>query len=727
MNRPNPMTIYPDVDLKLGIKSSFPNIRKALAMVIFLWIVSDSPGELEYSVQDSDKIILTDNLNEKIASEINTFEIISVDKDSLLKSFNTNPIFTAQIESLIVAFELIWRLAKVEFLDRSKPYSSERTGRVRYPKKLIYTINIDIINSLIKTDREIYLGVLLYWLNIDITYKTQENYDNRLKQAEIYLTELITILSENAVFKLVDNNKDIIFNLDSIYSKLLNTYEPIDINGDEEPKGSLRILKSLLKDNLNSFLDYSDNVVSIATNKEVDLQRYQKRVRSFLQLSGNNINTGQSSVETTIDSKLNAHIIDNIYRQRIFFGAPGTGKSYALKSEAESLVSHNDDQIERVTFHPDYTYANFVGSYKPIMKTSKFDELDEDTKIVLSVLLDETKTTQEKYDELVKTFQDNNDLTRLPALLGLYFDDDFMTIKQDGTQAANNNSVERNHGRSLRKYVQLISKDSCKEKIAYEYVPGPFMRILVKALQNPDKPYVLIIEEINRANVAAVLGDIFQLLDRDDSGVSEYSITTTNDMRRYLISQLGVGYDVNTIKLPKNMFIWATMNSADQGVYPMDTAFKRRWEFSYYGLDTGEDKLSTLAIEPRFKLGQSDKLISWNGLRKAINDELSTESYNINEDKLMGPFFLKEAALQDNDSFKEVFKNKVLMYLFDDVVKQKRRLFFKCEGNCRYSSICSAFDEIGIEIFPEGIVNSKWLENKEEIISENSEMKVAEE
>ena len=124
-----------------------------------------------------------------------------------------------------------------------------------------------------------------------------------------------------------------------------------------------------------------------------------------------------------------------------------------------------------------------------------------------------------------------------------------MTIKQDGTQAANNNSVERNHGRSLSKYVQLLSKDSCKEKIAYEYVPGPFMRILVKALQNPDKPYVLIIEEINRANVAAVFGDIFQLLNRDDSGVSEYSITTTNDMRHYLISQLGVGYDVNTIKI----------------------------------------------------------------------------------------------------------------------------------------------------------------------------------
>lgn len=731
MNRPNPLTIYPDIDLKLGIKSSFPNIRSALAMIIFLWVVSDSPGELEYSVQDKDQIILTNDLSEKIISMIDTFEIISIDKDNLLSNLNANPIFTAQIESLIVAFELIWRLAKVEFLDSSKPYSAERTGRVRYPKKLIYTINIDIINSLIETDRELYLGVLLYWLGIEKDYSQQDNYANRLKQAEKNLIELITVLSEPAVFKLVDNNKDIIFNLDSIYRKILDANGPIDINGDEEPKGSLRILKSLLKDNLNSFLEYSNNVVDIVPNKDIDLQKYESRVRCFLRLSSNNINTSysnQSNVESAISSKLDEpiHIDNNISRQRIFFGAPGTGKSYALKLEAETLVSNNDEQIERITFHPDYTYANFVGSYKPIMKTSKLDGLDEDTKNVISVLLDETKTTQEKYDTLVETFQNNNDLTRLPALLGLYFDDEFTTIKQDGTQAANNNSVERNHGRALRKYVQLLSKDSYKEKISYEYVPGPFMRLLVKALKNPHKPYVLIVEEINRANVAAVFGDIFQLLDRNDNGESEYSITTSDDMRHYLKSQLVGKYDVNTIKIPSNMFVWATMNSADQGVYPMDTAFKRRWEFSYYGLDDGEDKLSDLGLRPRFKVGKSDKLISWNGLRKAINDELSTESYNINEDKLMGPFFLKESALQDNDSFNKTFKNKVLMYLFDDVVKQKRRLFFKCETSSRYSSICSAFDEVGIEIFPEGVVNSKWLKNTEETITENSESKVVE-
>lgn len=434
----------------------------------------------------------------------------------------------------------------------------------------------------------------------------------------------------------------------------------------------------------------------------------------------------QSIGENNKLSIITSSDIPNEPLQRIFFGAPGTGKSYSLNEAAKSLVGNENNQIERVTFYPDYTYANFVGSYKPIMKQSDIACLDDDSKEVLSILHDSTKTTQAKYDALYESFKSNDGLTRLPIILGLYFDDSFETKKEDGTKTSNNNSVERNHGRALRKYVQLLSEEPYKEKIAYEYVPGPFIRLLVKALQNSDKPYVLIIEEINRANVAAVFGDVFQLLDRNNDGESEYSITTTADMRVYLQRELGKDKDVTTIKIPSNMFIWATMNSADQGVYPMDTAFKRRWEFSYYGLDTGEDKLSTLAIEPRFKLGQSDKLISWNGLRKAINDELSTESYNINEDKLMGPFFLKEAALQDNDSFKEVFKNKVLMYLFDDVVKQKRRLFFKCEDNCRYSSICSAFDEIGIGIFPEGIVNSKWLENKEEIISENSETKVAE-
>lgn len=424
------------------------------------------------------------------------------------------------------------------------------------------------------------------------------------------------------------------------------------------------------------------------------------------------------------NDKLNAIAtsdIPSMPRQRIFFGAPGTGKSYSLNEDAKSLVSNKCEHIERVTFHPDYTYANFVGSYKPIMKQSDIECLDDDSKKVLSVLNNRTITTQEKYDALYESFKSADGLTRLPIILGLYFDDSFETKKEDGTKASKNNSVERNHGRAIRKYVQLLSEESYKEKIAYEYVPGPFIRLLVKALQNPTDPYVLIVEEINRANVAAVFGDVFQLLDRNNDGESEYSITTTADMRAYLQRELGKDKDVTTIKIPSNMFIWATMNSADQGVYPMDTAFKRRWDFSYYGIDDEETKLSDVAIKPQFTLGQSSKLIAWNSLRKAINDELSTDTYNTNEDKLMGPFFLKEEAFKDNTSFNEAFKNKVLMYLFDDVVKQKRRSFFKCENSNRYSSICHAFDLEGIKIFPDGVVNSKWLQEAEPVTSEDEE------
>lgn len=429
------------------------------------------------------------------------------------------------------------------------------------------------------------------------------------------------------------------------------------------------------------------------------------------------------------NDKLNAIATSDIpstSRQRIFFGAPGTGKSYSLNEEAKSLVSNRNEHIERVTFHPDYTYANFVGSYKPVMKQSDIECLDDDSKTVLSVLNNRTITTQEKYDELYERFKGTDGLTRLPIILGLYFDDSFETKKEDGTKASGNNSVERNHGRAIRKYVQLLSEESYKERIAYEYVPGPFIRLLVKALQNPTDPYVLIVEEINRANVAAVFGDVFQLLDRNNDGESEYSITTTADMRAYLQRELGKDKDVTTIKIPSNLFIWATMNSADQGVYPMDTAFKRRWTFSYYGLDDEENNLSAAAIKPRFELGKSNKLISWNSLRKAINDELSTDTYNINEDKLMGPFFLKEEALKDNTSFIEAFKNKVLMYLFDDVVKQKRRSFFNCENSNRYSSICNAFDREGIKIFPDGVVNSKWLQEDESTISEDGKPRVTE-
>lgn len=283
----------------------------------------------------------------------------------------------------------------------------------------------------------------------------------------------------------------------------------------------------------------------------------------------------------------------------------------------EALETGMYKRFERVTFHPDYSYAQFVGTYKPV------------------------KSQQE---------------------------------------------------------------DS---SISYDYVPGPFIRVLVNALKNPKKPFLLLIEEINRANAAAVFGDAFQLLDRNSEGSSLYPIEASEDLKNYLSS---VGIESSTLAIPSNMFIWATMNSADQGVFPMDTAFKRRWNFEYIGINDNEEDMKDSVVV----LGTGDQAhkIRWNDLRHAINDFLSQQG--INEDKQLGPYFIgrnvvvpQEGEEIDSSLFISTFKNKVLMYLFEDAARQKRStLFSGVDRKNSYSSICEAFDSKGMYIFNENIFSN---------------------
>lgn len=396
-------------------------------------------------------------------------------------------------------------------------------------------------------------------------------------------------------------------------------------------------------------------------------------------------------------------------RNRILFGAPGTGKSFTINSDRVELLGEgNEEDYERVTFHPDYSYANFVGTYKPVMVDDSAEIISlASEKEVLAILTDETKSAQEKYDLLYDRFKGDG-LTRLSLLLGLYTDESFKTRKADGSDAANDNSVERNHGRAIRPYVNLSKPTNGKKDISYEYVPGPFMRMYVKALKNSRtdniKPFLLIIEEINRANVAAVFGDIFQLLDRGDDFVSEYPIQATEDIKKYLAKELGGNPDdYNKIKIPDNMFIWATMNSDDQGVFPMDTAFKRRWDFTYLGIDDNDQDLQGKYV---YLADDKSQKVEWNKLRKAINNFLAKEK--INEDKQLGPYFISRSIVVPKDSeeidrgrFINTFKNKVIMYLFEDAAKQKRpRLFEGCfQNSSRYSEICREFEAKGIGIF----------------------------
>lgn len=283
---------------------------------------------------------------------------------------------------------------------------------------------------------------------------------------------------------------------------------------------------------------------------------------------------------------------------RIVYGAPGTGKSYILKQQTSVFPL---GQVERVTFHPEYTYFDFVGSYKPVM------------------------------------------------------------VEQDG-----------------------------KEVIAYRFEAGPFAKILKKALDENGREFVLVIEEINRARAAAVFGDLFQLLDRDSEGRSEYGITPARDLANYLTRDNedgdGVELEGGKLYLPDNLYIWATMNSADQGVFPLDTAFKRRWSFEYIPIDNNEDKITGPCSA------------KWNEIRKHVNKLL--QEAGINEDKQMGAFFLKGEELATERNFLNAIKEKVIMYLYEDAARHQRGQIFKNE-RARFSELCNIFDGTIASIFKE--------------------------
>ena len=383
--------------------------------------------------------------------------------------------------------------------------------------------------------------------------------------------------------------------------------------------GSL-FLKNFLLQKLNLSENNIDDYLTIRkrnkTNYDFTYIKADSEIGKFFKL--HNLGTDGGSIihdDTKQFTELNYTPCKDKIKSynRIIFGAPGTGKSFQLKEE--STKDSPFENIERVTFHPDYSYGQFVGSYKPI--------------------------------------SDDNG------------------------------------------------------KISYEYVPGPFMRTLVAALEsgkNGDaaKKYLLIVEEINRAKVAAVFGDMFQLLDRTDKGDSVYEIQASEDVRRYLAKELGGTKDnYTTIKLPNNMYIWATMNSADQGVFPMDTAFKRRWEFIYLSINANEKKI---AIEDLPIINGDAKIIKWNILRKSINNMLLKEC-KVNEDKLLGPFFISgevfKNATSNPDEFFNAFNSKVLMYLFEDAGKMhQKKLFAGIDQNeLTFSKVCEDFKTRGTAIF----------------------------
>lgn len=622
MVRPVSAQNYQPIDLKLGIKSSLPAVKPTLALLFLMWELNGRPAKLVYCQECGEGVELLPDIEETLYAETSSLGA-KISSDKFHELLSGNYMLKSQMEALVVTFELMWKVAKIRFTD-DRNISSEREGGVRFPKRLEFSSNMDLFHSLICFHRDSYLCTLFAWLGVPVQGDPQ---------AEAELIRFLTVISEGAYYKLIDGGNDVIFNTESLYATILAHDEPVDVTGDVEPKGALRIFKSALSENL--FADLQARRGQVSAKDHAQLEDYHARVSIYHQLCVIPARQSQSvpasappedepdQPATPRSLRFETGLTSDYPRNRIVFGAPGTGKSFLVNQQRVDLLQEDSEtNYERVTFHPDYSYANFVGTYKPV---------------------------SEKENE-----------------------------------------------------------------IAYEYVPGPFMRVYVNAMKSArtdaPKPYLLIIEEINRANVAAVFGDVFQLLDRGDNQVSEYPIQVSEDVKKYLFKELGGQPDDYTkIRLPDNLFIWATMNSADQGVFPMDTAFKRRWSFTYLGIDDNEENIQHKYV---YLADDRSQQIEWNRLRKAINHFLARE--RINEDKQLGPYFLSKALVApegsdeiDREQFIHAFKNKVIMYLFEDAAKQKRaKLFEGCTQDCaRYSEICREFEKRGIHIFHHDIQN----------------------
>lgn len=357
----------------------------------------------------------------------------------------------------------------------------------------------------------------------------------------------------------------------------------------------------------------------------------------------------------------------NLPLQQIFYGAPGTGKSHRIKNNDNVKKADEKNLVFRTTFHPDSDYSTFVGCYKPTMINKeplyKVGELIHKlSEIKTSGVTYPCHKFAAKYWESLKGLS-SSDINSILAACGF-------------TSSMN---VEISKGIAIG---EDFSKKSDDKKIVYSFVPQSFTKAYLRAWQI-NEPVYLVIEEINRGNCAQIFGDLFQLLDRKD-GVSEYPIKADNDLAVYIAEKLSGSLRTDIPKLvksgeelmlPSNLYIWATMNTSDQSLFPIDSAFKRRWDWKYIKIkDEHKDWKIDIDIKTKGADGtETTEKINWWKFVQKINEIIA--SMTSSADKQLGYFFCK-ACKKKNDSdteatiiTKETFVSKVIFYLWNDVFK----------------------------------------------------------
>lgn len=371
----------------------------------------------------------------------------------------------------------------------------------------------------------------------------------------------------------------------------------------------------------HSQLEVTKNEIAIKTNQIKNIRRKvaEYELNDTIQSAEDMFCAGSMSISESL--------------QQIYYGAPGTGKSYEINRLTEG------EEVIRTTFHPDSDYSTFVGCYKPHME-------------------EEDKTT----------------------VIGK----DLIVVKDESGQPKK------------------------EKRIVYKYSCQAFLQAYIAAWQHPDKAQYLVIEEINRGNCAQIFGDIFQLLDRNDEGYSSYPIKTDADAENELKTLFTEEWSLTEEKakriddlytkhypegitksikggsillLPSNLYIWATMNTSDQSLFPIDSAFKRRWDWKYMKIADGRDSETNEPLNwvVKFDFEEDKKTYtfecSWWQFIMAINEKISDATSS--DDKKLGYFFCKPKTQGSKEIDAERFVGKVVFYLWNDVFKDEDNAIFK--------------------------------------------------
>ena len=256
-------------------------------------------------------------------------------------------------------------------------------------------------------------------------------------------------------------------------------------------------------------------------------------------------------------------------------------------------------------------------------------------------------------------------------------------------------------------------------KITYSFVPQVFTKAYVEAWKQQKENVFLVIEEINRGNCAQIFGDLFQLLDRDEKGFSKYPIKADSDLENFLCrsDQLGSGNEgilKGNLKLPANLFIWATMNTSDQSLFPMDSAFKRRWEQEYVPISYSDASGFTLSIAGEY--------FNWGTILYALNNYIKETKHSAN--KLIGNRFIQPRV--GNVISYKMFRDKVLFYLFNDVFKDDdsfaNQFFQNKPGYLFFEDLCEKDDAQITLTFIKGLLNANTPDADDPSSSETDEI-----